>query len=884
MTENSTNSQEHRLWLTHEWYIKVDDQGQCKSRCNEGALGFVIQLHSVADEMHHMALKLPRLLGDTRRENAYITQLMEQEARAVKNVFRAGRITDCLLEADTSLDVLRKDIDTIRGIPEAQKWHGALVLVRYKKGENPYFCLVKFGENDQCEFFPETITDKPPVDCGADPKKKIETAASKKVGDNSQLWTQAVILPSGQSILEKQNAILSLDTALDVAGEGIIWYTCLPSVIYRWANSTLQEAISRDKRGHWDIHKHLGLIYRICTGLKALHDRKMIHADVRPANIVYHGNDENAIIGTHGENQDAKAAKYIESYRLSDYGSFAQSIEPLWVSEQRNQTDQTVLGPVVGGERMSPFYSSERREGIEREDADTALIYSPGNGNNDFRFVVIGWRSDLIDEAGNPKDEVINDVKGNSFDKLGGQITLAKGDRIQLREYIFDVVEERRLDKRQYIKCKREFWTVFHGRIVIRSEEKLSEKHWFSIPRTIELLQWSAATDLYSLGALALYTVFHNVSNTEDEIPEKWPKEGEPPDQTPPERASPDEILSEEDPPDQFLFKGTTFGQSHDERRITQNGPPEDVILAHSNLEGQNKFAQMLRYLSDPSHFNAIWPELEWLRHQLETNLHANLKAEDYAKLNYRPYIKSKKSKQSDKGLSGSDTENINDDSEEDNLKSATLKVVSRLSSTIPGIRRLVQAFDYKLGPFIFYLHFALRCMHRANTMLPEFKKSNYTEWMKQPFCKNRLESPSDGAVNDAREQLEHIMDLLHNDRLNAIDCEPNVIPVFDPRPHYIIQRNIEVLEAQVDNLEVDKKRLEANMEEQKVKNQAELDQIEVKHQAELDQIKNILKEQKIKNQSELDQIIKILDQPWFKLLAGDQCKKILVHLESLGL
>lgn len=35
------------------------------------------------------------------------------------------------------------------------------------------------------------------------------------------------------------------------------------------------------------------------------------------------------------------------------------------------------------------------------------------------------------------------------------------------------------------------------------------DEQWISIPRIIELRQWSVATDLYGIGALFLYTLFH---------------------------------------------------------------------------------------------------------------------------------------------------------------------------------------------------------------------------------------------------------------------------------------------------------------------------------------------------------------------------------------
>jgi serine/threonine protein kinase len=104
---------------------------------------------------------------------------------------------------------------------------------------------------------------------------------------------------------------------------GKTWYSCLPSVAYSWAPGTLQEAISLGKRGNWKITKQFSLMKRLCGGLYKLHSEKMLHADLRPANIEYEGDP-----------------KVPTNYVLSDYGSFAETGA---CASERHPTGGTVL-------------------------------------------------------------------------------------------------------------------------------------------------------------------------------------------------------------------------------------------------------------------------------------------------------------------------------------------------------------------------------------------------------------------------------------------------------------------------------------------------------------------------------------------------------------
>jgi len=110
---------QHKLWLDSDWYILVDNHGHCLSENAEGALGFIVKLHHKEDRQSFMALKMPRLMGDTYRENAYIGRLMDQEAKAVRQSLtttdnNAQIAPSSLLQASQGANDLRGTVNTTR--------------------------------------------------------------------------------------------------------------------------------------------------------------------------------------------------------------------------------------------------------------------------------------------------------------------------------------------------------------------------------------------------------------------------------------------------------------------------------------------------------------------------------------------------------------------------------------------------------------------------------------------------------------------------------------------------------------------------------------------------------------------------------------------------
>lgn len=680
-----------RLWVDLDWYIPVDDDGRCVGECAEGALGFVIKLHSHSSNTSFTALKIPRLMGDTHRENAYISQLMEQELSAVKHVFESRNPVpnNTLIPIIDTDSPLRGFIRTRLNNADTKDWNGAIILVRFEKGLKPSFCLVKKSENGELRYLPENV-------------RPISIEVFEGIEQKSQ-WSKTVFIEVKNN--NPASSAFLIDDAFVRDSVGETWYAGLPSIHYSWAPGTLQESISRGSRKVWSIQRHLGLVEQICRGLRALHARNMLHADVRPANIVYQAEPTEP-----------------ESYYLSDYGSFAQTSPK--VASLAPDANMSLIGPVMIGERASAFYAPERRLGREREASDTAVILD----NDGQLTIMLGWRSDLVTEEGDPNIEKINDYvsKAEKAKDEFSDIILRAGDRVQIREYIFELVEdERRVQDKQVFICDGRFWQIYHGKIAVESIRRFAAVDWMPIPRTVELLKWSVATDLYSLGALALYSIFrHNPS-----------KEA--------------------------------------------NGS-----------EVEDQFREMLTYLNSVPYFNAVWPEIDWLRYCMEQNLEDNtLNSSDFARSAFIRHDRKEPGEKDPRTLRG-----------------AAIEITKRLTQTAPGIHRLVEALDFDLAAFVFLMHFSLCCLHRRSHLLSDnLKKEHHPEWNQmQPFCKDRLEEPEDSnAADEALKRLEYLNNNINKGQLGNMRPEGNkdILP-YDPRPDVSVRAERDNLLLERDDLD----------------------------------------------------------------------------------
>ncbi len=269
------------FWITNDYFIRLDKNG-CTldedSDTLQGALGYVIKLYNKSlsnsgsnGDKEFLALKIPKLHGETHRENAYIAGLMQREVEVVEKVgFRA--MPGLLKSEKLSLEILRQPI-TAR---DHKDFHDKVILVIYKRGNNPYFMRLPVEDNDKLhgdDEFNQIL-------------QLLKGKSTESLQKQTKSWKDTLVIYKGSSVqngwqISEQPELAGLEST------DVVAYICLPAVIYEWIDGTLQYAISRNKRVNWSVQDHLKLTRQICSGVDALHQEGFIHADIRPSNIAY---------------------------------------------------------------------------------------------------------------------------------------------------------------------------------------------------------------------------------------------------------------------------------------------------------------------------------------------------------------------------------------------------------------------------------------------------------------------------------------------------------------------------------------------------------------------------------------------------------------------
>ncbi len=813
---------EGALPISSNEYIPINQEGQCIGICGEGAFGFVIGLKRFLNasgkpdenDPTENALKIPRLVADTYRENAFISEIMEQEGATAQAIYSSD--TGNLAPYVPNSSAQFKYPISIN-LPIWSAWNDSILFVRYEKNQNPFFCLVKRprGRNSELPIYPSGVRDFPDLD------KNLWDSLCSKVKKDSK-----VIFLAGMGGGSKSKAYIhEADDVIKPSPNEKIWYACIPSATYKWAPITLQEVVARDMRkgkapnSFWTTESHLKLIGNICEAIKTIHNRNYIHGDLRPANIVCLSDSVN---------REDDSANKPENYKVSDYGSLATAglSAPLRASAS---TYQSAAGPSIITERVSPFYSPARGVAKERETADSAIVTRRDDDKGCDVFV--GWKAKLkatgvIKADGQLDKDKLKALRGNA--KSEGSNVLKSGDRIQIRDYIFELSkDETYVDGLQVFECAPEYWSIFHGRVLVKGDlvedeakqlsgtpkpevgVEFNQPIVFSIPRLIEILQWSQHTDIFSIGVLTLYTLFFDSRNMteiqrrgEDSIHTSPSLQTDPPSPTNP-------IKSEDSQESQVA--NTSNPAPHTSETVPPD--PNNPELPVSPLSGQpvntdiesskiiktlsgmdDEFREMASHFAQVPTFNAIWPRLEWIIKTIEDALSKNpqtdLRKEVFDPNGYPPTASKAKG---EKPQSGNPLPPVSDDAstQEDgkeiissvsqaatktpepqtgttnsvknsqpshqgfsgesiNLLLATREVVHHISASVPGIRELVHALDYNVGSFVFVLHFVLRCLHTADDMDPDNQKSN---WVTKPFCNKRYD-PQDGPqVGDSEDR-----------------------------------------------------------------------------------------------------------------------------------
>jgi serine/threonine protein kinase len=510
-----------KVWVTENWYIPVDEWGYVDGPCFEGMLGCVLQLRS-GDEDALLAMKIPRLLADTIEENAYICNMTEEEEEAVRKINTAGGNVEGLVAAQffESNRLIKRRTTNQSNYPDARAQHDHVIFVSFEHDRKPRFCAVSFTE-DGWSIFPEKCQKDFVHDVSkADWDYFIELAGGKP----HLIFSQAVF--RSREIKERADRGEVRDA---LQGRQFkVWYAAIPSMIFQWAGGNLQETITKGEIGKWSFDKHFTLFEQILKGVRYLHSHGMIHGDIRPANVMWLSSQE------------------PDNFRLGDYGSYGKEWKA--VSRPEPPGGLTLVGPAVGQRRQSPFYAPERRTGNEFESADTAIvsrIITNKQTNAYYYVLLLGWRSQLL-EAGSLRPEVSElmkdwgtqaaqeeqagikaaDRRQSKAERL--QLTsqdrqraakespdpdsdeLYRGDRLRLRNYLFEVIRsEKKDDNRKLFLCSGRYADILHGSLVVYKESGfINDWTVIDLSNYVEFRQWSAASDLYSVGALFLYSLF----------------------------------------------------------------------------------------------------------------------------------------------------------------------------------------------------------------------------------------------------------------------------------------------------------------------------------------------------------------------------------------
>lgn len=519
-----------RIWVNDSWYIPVDDLGYVEGPCFEGMLGCVLQLN-VGTNDALLAMKIPRLLADTIEENAYICNMTEEEEEAVRRINTAGGNVEGLVAAQffESNRLIKRRSTVQSDYEDARAQHDHVVFVSFEHDRKPRFCAVNLTD-EGWSIFPEQCK----KDFARDVTADDWTEFLARAGAAPHLMFSQAVYRSHEP--KKLADLGELREALR-GQQSSVWYAAIPSMIFQWAGGNLQELITKGEIGEWTFDKHFVLFEQILRGVRYLHHHHMIHGDIRPANVMWISSRDPA------------------NFRLGDYGSYGKEWQS--VSRPGAPGGLTLIGPAVGQRRQSPFYSPERRAGDEFESADTALVkrVKLDDKTSSYAYVVLlGWRSQLFagecvsadvrtlmedwgkttfeeeqerlrkeevtvrqqsEEKPSLKAEERGQAEENAQHSAQGPVdpaseALQRGDRLRLRTYLFQVIaSEKSADNLKLYLCSGRYADVLHGSLVVYRESGFI-KDWtvIDLSNYVEFRQWSAASDLYSVGALFLYSLF----------------------------------------------------------------------------------------------------------------------------------------------------------------------------------------------------------------------------------------------------------------------------------------------------------------------------------------------------------------------------------------
>lgn len=705
----------HRLWLNITWFVEVDDHGYLLSPCAEGALDYIIQCRSRNNQL--AALKIPRLRGDSRIENAEYCQVLEREAKEVLKVDGVGSKRGIVRLAHPDSQLIC-EIPNLEDADDTKGQHGYTILVRFEKDRPARIIKVK-NQSSKIAVIPNTE----PLVSQIEQEIKVDSwkqHVGSLLDDHVDIKKRKPVAfycaqrkPDESATAGQESIAGPLLAHLSAPNVPLFWYAWLPSILFEWAQGTLQSAINTDEHHRWTPSEIYDLLGSILAGLHTLHQLGMIHGDVRPANIMACGE---------------LASPY--SYVVGDYGSFTVDL-PATPSGIEAPTGYSTP-PNIARHRASSFYARERRAGVEREDAEVAVITRvvprtsslPSDGGEATPQVparpatpapllitlTSKRRLPSLDDKQQwaarraASQKMYHDLTAETGSVTSDPWSLSSGDQVRIRDLVFQVLayQEDTANGAIYVACQPTFRRVMNERIVVDSKDNLFDYQRIEdvaiidIPRWVEVRQASVACDLFGVGSIGLYITY-----------------------------------------------------SRAQSQISKQGRA-------SNCE--SKIAGIIAKLENEENFRNLWPDLRRICSEIESAF-----CTFNSRNSPKPTVSSSGTSQayhdaiqtSLRDAQQNLSSFINTSSSEALVKKgknkrATSKVKSPLEefqsdyhAVINSLKYLVPEFEIVLNyfgssaHFLLFVEFILCCIHRR-AHLPAMARNAI-----EPFCENRFEKPS---------------------------------------------------------------------------------------------------------------------------------------------